>query len=291
MGEFVSMQRGSVELRGEDGKLVSVPMAVLDAASQAAAREAAAQAEKNRPVVSHSAASYSYQMGNSDDEEYLKIRFMEGGKLLPYFGEIAIRMRLSEYRMVEKADGLKWDSVSLTSMSLDGPSTGGDATVVLTYANGVEVKVHLDALSDGVEYAYELTEIPDTLEDVRFRMSSSFPALLEYDKASRLYKGILSREGKPFADLQAFLSEFAIKVTDRKGEREEYEFHLGPKKMKGQEFEIITPAQQDIVFEVEGSALFGVGLYGDAKIVEGFFLEHTVFRDIEEDPVFSVRLR
>jgi hypothetical protein len=52
-----------------------------------------------------------------------------------------------------------------------------------------------------------------------------------------------------------------------------------------------TPARQDIVVEVEGSAHLGIGLYGGKKIAEGFFLEHTVSRDPEEPPVFSIRFQ
>jgi hypothetical protein len=293
-GEFISSADGQVQLRGTDGTVVAVPISVLDAESQArvTALASGVPLEGLTPetaVYAHKGNGYEYMVGDAKDNEYIQIRLYDGPTLIPHYGVIPVRMNLK--KVIETDDKPRQQSVDLKEIVLEDEKTSG-ARFRFTYEGGVEVVLETRNLSNGVGLHRYIDNIPAGLPPYVLEVRAVYPALLEYDTADKLYKGILSEEGVAFPQLAAFLKDYQITAINRK-ETVSFGFHESPKGLKGQEMILETPSNKDIVFQVVGiRGEIGASFYGGKKAIEGFGLNlKNPMKEGEEKPEFQIMLK
>ncbi|MEX2606732.1 MAG: hypothetical protein WD708_05255 [Kiritimatiellia bacterium] len=288
-GEFVQMEGGSVTLAGEEGEEVTVPLAVLDAATVELARKEAAEAEKHKPLFTHKTVMYEFEI-RRHLRGIFRLTLLENGKPIPHYGKMDINIGLTEVRKTAN-NRLNYTGIPLKEVASEKIDRG-KVTLRLIFENGVQVNLEAKTMDDGVAFSYYLEDPPDGVPELNSSMSLRFPPLLTYDMKSKSYKGVLSSTGVTFEELESFLSEYGMRVGNSRGKDQEIGFHTSPEGVRGAKFVLQTPAQRDIEFRVDQGGVLSSHFYGGRKAIEGFgihFGTHDIFNS--SPPDFSIRLK
>ena len=269
-GKLLGSANGQVRLQGRDGKIITAPLTALDEASKAkvagSAGATAGGLDKGSALYHAQGKNYEYFQGNSPGREYLQIRFLEGGKPIPHYGSPRIRFNLKKNIFEEGKNRQR--ALKLTDIRIEKEKKKS-ADMRLIYENGAEVLAKTRSLSDGVGLTFDIDKQADTSDSLALEVRTVYPALLEFDPKDKLYKGVLSAEGVPFPQLSTLLAGYKATGT-RKGQDTSFGFHESPEGLKGQLLRLETPAQQDLLYGLEGQGAVSTFFYGGKKMIEGF---------------------
>ena len=289
-GKYVSFQGGKVRLQGADGKLIDVTIALLDEESKARVYEYSGQAGIANPLLEHSTPSIDVQFGESPGREYLQLRMKRGGQEIPFYGAINVRFGASEV-VYNKKDGRK----SRKSMRLEEIVTEsvnkGKGTFRLKYDKGLETLVTVDCETDGVVFSYTIDVLPASVEAGQISSGFAYPAILEFDKPTKLYSGPFSKEPIAFKDFDRLFAGYVATAT-KKNQKTSFTFDESPKGLSGERMAFTTPGNKDIVVQAIDRGVVKTSFYGGKKMVEGFGVgfSHTAGKNAAVGQGFKYRI-
>lgn len=272
-GQLVRIENQTVELRGRDGNVVSVPMDALNEESRALAYEVAGVQPLPDALFSYSSPQVDFEIRPlAGKGGMLHFQLKDRGRTLPHYDSLSVVLNLTEYRMDEergKRRGYKQKIEGMIPEEED--SRNGIARYRIQYANGVEVIIEVRALSDGISFQNYIVD-PDTYEhSQRLTAGLPFPVLLELNKEDKRYYGALAEKGATFEELKTMLDSYDMTCMDGKGNQTSFSFYESPKKMFGKQLSVSVPdTQKKIEIGVLETGSVSTKFYGGKKPIQGF---------------------
>ncbi len=192
-GSFVAKDATTITLKSEDGRMVKVPLNILDEKSLLQLEKTHADASNDAPVFTYQNTFYRYAIYPRKD--WLHLEFLRAGKPVnptPYVFKVSLGEKIGRKRVTYK----------ITGMDREPIESKDEVELRLTTNKGVILRLFAGKnTSSDFSFRFSTAESPENLDEVRLSNTLNFEPMLKYDIASKKYKGTLSETGYTFQEL------------------------------------------------------------------------------------------
>ncbi|MDF3131202.1 hypothetical protein P0Y35_18480 [Kiritimatiellaeota bacterium B1221] len=232
-GYFLSREPFSVKLKGEDGRVITVPLSALDESSLQQADEAFLSAAAGAPIFTHENPYLRYAL--YPERDWLRVEFLRGGRPL-HPEPIVLRFDHAEVRTT------RWTPMKFKKMLGDPVRTRDEVELRFEMSNGVIVRLFTKiGRTEELEFRYELDPAPEGLPPLHARVRLDVPVILSYDDDLEAYTGSFSSSPLAFKNLPRVLEGYELLMRSREKQFKGPYYEKQQDNFKGNQAEIRHP--------------------------------------------------
>ncbi|WFB35253.1 hypothetical protein P3T73_13895 [Kiritimatiellota bacterium B12222] len=289
-GEFLELGPQGVSLLGGDGKTVTVPMAALDAASQAQAEQAYQEALKYQPVFTHKNRHLRFSL-YANASCLVVDYFVPGNPESPF--SYTLDLNAAEVESPKKRTTLK-----VTGLAGELEVKRSEVVMNLLMDNGAVISLAVDVNNRAdLQLSHTVSSVPEGRAPVYANVSLNIDPLITYDKKKMIYVGEKVTPETVYADMLSIFDGYEIKYESFYG-NESVRMPYGEGLTKGflaLSCEVILPGKPTLSIDApedRQNGLIQLDFYGGKLLPQGYRLQmRRSQQDQNHAGPFSIRLK